>query len=62
MFFFNKEDIYIGYSIEELSKVRSSLKNQGIKYTYKVINQSDQWWELGQGTSRGNLGSFGMFL
>ena len=49
MFFFNKEDVYIGYSMEELSKVREILGIKGIKYTYKVI-----------GTTRGNFGSFGM--
>lgn len=58
MFFFNKEEIYIGYSMEELSKVRGILESKGIKYTYKVINRSSQW--LGQGTTRGNFGSAGM--
>ncbi|MEH7096557.1 hypothetical protein [Neobacillus vireti] len=58
MFFFNKEEIYIGYSMEEFSKVRGIIKNKGIKYTYKVINRSSQW--LGHGTTRGNFGSAGM--
>lgn len=58
MFLFNKEEVYIGYSMEELSKVRGVLENEGIKYNYKVINHSGQW--TGRGTSRGNLGSFGM--
>ena len=57
MFFFNKEDVYIGYSMEELAKVREILKREGIKYTYKVNDSSGQW--LGNGTSRGNFGSFG---
>ena len=54
MFLFDKEDVYIGYSIEELSKVREILKKESIKYTYKVINY------LGNDTTRGNFGSFGM--
>ncbi|WP_458413258.1 hypothetical protein ACNQFZ_21195 [Schinkia sp. CFF1] len=58
MFFFNKVDVYIGYSLEELSKVRGILGREGIKYTYKVIDHSGQW--VGHGTSRGNFGSFGM--
>ncbi|MDP4085534.1 MAG: hypothetical protein Q8934_13100 [Bacillota bacterium] len=58
MLFFGREDIYIGYSINEFSKVRGILESKGIKYTYKVINQSEQW--LGQGTLRGNFGSIGM--
>ena len=44
----------IGYSIEELSKVRESLENESIKYSYKVVNRS------GQGTRRGKLGSYGI--
>ncbi|MGG0666672.1 hypothetical protein ABE042_21575 [Viridibacillus arvi] len=58
MLFFNKEVVYIGYSIEELSKVRAILKREGIDYTYKVIDPSGQW--VGPGTTRGNFGSFGM--
>lgn len=58
IFFFNKEDVYKGFSMEELSKVRDILKREGIKYTYKVIDPSGQW--LGTGTKRGNFGSFGM--
>jgi hypothetical protein len=58
MFFFDKEDVYIGYSLEELSKVRDTLENEGIKYTYKIINHSGQW--TGRGSTRGNRGSFGM--
>lgn len=58
MCLFNKEDVYIGYSMAELNKVREALENEGIKYTYKVINHSGQW--TGRGTTRGNWGSFGM--
>ncbi len=58
MIFFNKEEVYVGYSMEECSKVRRILKSKNIKCTYKVIDLSDRW--LGQGTTRGNFGSFGM--
>jgi hypothetical protein len=58
MFFFNKEDVYIGYSMEELSKVRRILEHNGIKYSYNVINRSGQW--LAQGTMRGNFGNVGL--
>jgi len=54
MFLFNKEEVYIGYSIKELSKVRGILEKEGIKYTYKIINCS------GSDTARRNFGSFGM--
>ncbi|MFD1781733.1 hypothetical protein ACFSFW_24100 [Fredinandcohnia salidurans] len=58
MFFFNKEDVYIGFSMEELSKVRAILEREGIKSSYKTIDPSGKW--LGPGTSRGNFGSFGI--
>ncbi len=51
--FFNKEDVYIGYSIEGLSKARRILNQEGIKYTCKVINHSGQWFR--RGTIRGNI-------
>jgi len=49
---------YIGHSMEKSSKIRAVLKREGIKYTYKVNDPSAQW--LGPGSSRGNVGSFGM--
>ncbi len=58
MFLFNKEDVYIGYSLEELSKVRGILKKEGIKYTYKVISRSGEW--AGLGSKRGKFGNLGM--
>ncbi|MEI3604352.1 hypothetical protein SPD48_01490 [Pseudogracilibacillus sp. SE30717A] len=58
MFIFNRVEVYIGYSMDELSKVREVLKSKGIKYTYKVIDQSAQW--RANGTTRGNFGSIGI--
>ena len=58
MFFFLKEEIYIGFLIEELAKVRDILNQENIKYTIKVTDSSGQW--VGPGTVRGNMGSFGM--
>ncbi|MEH7107487.1 hypothetical protein [Bacillus sp. JJ1764] len=58
MFFFNKEEVYIGFSMEDFSKVREILKSKGIKYTYKIIDHSAKW--MSGGTSRGNYGSIGM--
>ena len=58
MFYFNKEDVYIGYSIKELSKVRNILEKEGIKYSQKVVNHSGQWSRLG--TRRSRSGSYGM--
>lgn len=52
LLFFNSEEVYIGYSMEELYKVRECLAMEHIKYKYKVINTS--------GHSRGKFGSLGM--
>lgn len=60
MFLFDKEDVYIGYSMGELSKIREILKKECIKYTYQVINHSGQ--SIGRGTTRGNFGSVGMIM
>jgi len=58
MFVFNKESVYVGYSLDELLKVRKALEQEGIKYSYKVKNHSGQW--MARGTRRGRFGSFGM--
>ncbi len=58
MFLFNKEDVYIGYSLEELTKIREILDKESIRYNYKVLNHSGQW--LAGGTTRGKFGSYGM--
>ena len=58
MFFFNKVEVYHGFSIDEFFKVREILERNGIKYKDKVIDPSLQW--VGPGTKRGNFGSFGM--
>ena len=58
MFFFLKEEIYIGFSMEELAEVRDILNQENIKYTLKVTAPSGQ--SVGPGTVRGNVGSFGM--
>lgn len=37
MFLFDKEDVYIGYSIDEVSKIINILNENSIKYAHKVI-------------------------
>ena len=49
---FNSEEVYMGYSLEELSKVRECLALDNIKYDYKVISHTSH--------SRGRYGSFGI--
>ena len=55
---FFKQDVYIGYSMADLAKVRQALANEGIKYSYRVFDSSGQW--TGRGTRRGNFGSIGL--
>jgi len=52
MFFFEKEDVYIGFSLAEVAKIIEALAREGIKYTYKVVDHS--------GWGRGRRGSFGL--
>ena len=37
IFLFNKEDVYIGYSIEEVSKIICILKENNIEYKHEVV-------------------------
>lgn len=48
IFLFNKEEIYIGYSIEEVSKIISTLTENNIKYEHKVLSllSSDERFSL----------------
>lgn len=48
IFFFNKEDIYIGYSIEDVSKITSILTKNNIKYKHTVVKllRSDEGFSL----------------
>lgn len=38
MFLFNSEEVYVGYSLDELAKVRECLATEKIKYKYRVVN------------------------
>lgn len=55
---FFKQEVYIGYSLEDLAKGRQALANGGIKYWYNVHDHSGQW--SGRGTIRGRSGSMGL--
>lgn len=37
MFLFDKEDVYIGYSLDEVSRIINTLSENNIKYTHKVV-------------------------
>ncbi len=52
LLWFISSEVYLGYSLEELSKVRECLALNGIKYDYKVVSHSSH--------SRGRYGSFGI--
>jgi len=46
MFLFDKEDIYIGYSLDEVSKITNILSEKNIKYTHKIfkyLNRSERF-------------------
>lgn len=58
MILFNKKDLYIGYSIDDFSNIIHILKKEGIKYSYKIISHSTQWFGV-MGTTRGHFGNTG---
>ena len=58
MFLLNSESVYIGYSIEELERIKNLLTQEGIAYRCKVLSHSAQWGTIG--TKRGTFGSAGL--
>ncbi len=50
--FWNKKEVYIGYSMAEYANIRDILVANQIKYTYKTVSSSS-------GNRRGVIGSFG---
>jgi len=40
MFLFNREEVYVGFSLKELANVREALAVDGIQYKYRVVNLS----------------------
>ncbi|SHJ65331.1 hypothetical protein [Parasporobacterium paucivorans] len=55
MFLFNKEEVYLGYSLDDFNKVREIFETECIEYTYKIINHSTEL--AGHGTIRSGVGS-----
>ncbi len=56
--FFNSKTVFMGTSLREFNEMREFLKQNGVKYKYKVNGQSGRW--SGGGTHRGIHGSVGM--
>lgn len=54
--FFNRKEVFIGYSIERFTAIRQILELNHIGYTYKVTNRNSSSIF---GSSRGHAGSFG---
>ncbi len=48
MLLFNDEDVYIGYSVDEVTKITSVLTENNIKYKHKVVKllRSDERFSL----------------
>ena len=49
--FWNRKEVYMGYSMNECGEIRSILAANSIKFTYKVVNRYAH--------GRGTRGSFG---
>ena len=51
MWFWNRREVYHGFSLKEQSEVRESLRAHHIKYDYRIINLN---------TDRNKRGSYGI--
>ena len=40
MWFWNRVEVYCGFSLSEFSELRDILSSKGIKYSYRLINQN----------------------
>lgn len=40
MLFWNRVEIYCGFSLKEFSELRNALAAQGIRYDYRIVNNS----------------------
>ena len=56
--FFNSKTVFMGTDLREFNEMREFLKQNGVKYKYKVNSQSGRW--AGGGTHRGVHGSIGI--
>ncbi len=55
---FNSKLIFAGTSMKEFNEMREFLKQNNVKYKYKVNSQTGRW--AGGGTHRGIHGSIGI--
>lgn len=56
---FNRKEVYQGYDLEELARVRWALKEAGIPYSVKAVNRSGGGF--GSSRSRGAYGFSGQY-
>lgn len=52
MWFWNRIEVYCGFSLAEFSELRDILASKGFKYSYRLVNQNSD-------TSR-RFGAFGL--
>ena len=53
----NRENVYIGFDLQEFNRIREILEANQIDYAQKANNHAGSW--ALEGTSRGRTGSFG---
>lgn len=53
MMFWNKVEIYCGFSLKEFSELKNALADTGIRYEYKIVNLNQ---------NRGKIGTLGQNL
>lgn len=54
---FNSKTVYLGSDMAKFEEMRNYLETNKIKYKYTIHDHNDDF--MGNGTIRGNMGSFG---
>ena len=57
--FFNRKEIFVGSSIDQFNNVRERLRQNNIKYTYRVMDRNSS---NVVGSQRGRTGTLGQDL
>jgi hypothetical protein len=61
MWFWNRAEVYLGWSLEEFSKMKSLLVDNYIKYDYKVVDNSSYGVSNRRASGMGTFGENSKF-
>lgn len=55
MLWFQRAEVYVGYSLQDFSRAKETLAQHQIPYDYHIDDRSQSW--TGRGTARAQFGS-----